>query len=208
MQGISILFFGSSKPGIVLYTILMLPGTIIHEISHWLVAELLQVPTGEITILPDPIEQDSMERKLGSVMTAKTDPIRGFLIGMAPLIVGTTLLMIISVLLGDNFSLNNLNWYSAGLIYAVIVLGNSMLVSRVDRRHLPFAAFFVLVIYLAFTRSGLTLPQQLAESIGQALKHINDALLLAVIFELAFISILLLVRKSLERIRGRKIVIT
>ncbi|KKU25515.1 MAG: putative membrane protein [Microgenomates group bacterium GW2011_GWA2_46_16] len=100
LSGTSLLLFDTPRPGIILYSVLVLPGTVIHELSHWLVAEILQVRTGEIVILPELTGGDGEER-LGSVQTERTDPLRGFLIGIAPFLTG----LLILVTLGRLFSI-------------------------------------------------------------------------------------------------------
>ncbi|KKU14396.1 MAG: hypothetical protein UX21_C0020G0001, partial [Microgenomates group bacterium GW2011_GWC2_45_8] len=37
LSGTSLLLFDTPRPGIILYSVLVLPGTVIHELSHWLV---------------------------------------------------------------------------------------------------------------------------------------------------------------------------
>lgn len=70
------------------YAVLLLPGTLVHEFSHWLVARLLGVPASRPTIRPE-LEGDSIV--LGYVRTAGTDPIRQSLIGAAPIFIGGAL---------------------------------------------------------------------------------------------------------------------
>lgn len=66
-------------------TLIFLPGTIIHELSHVFVASLLFVPTGRLNFSPV-IEEGRI--KAATLEVAKTDPLRRALIGLAPLLVG------------------------------------------------------------------------------------------------------------------------
>lgn len=116
------------KITVYLYAILFLPGTIIHEMSHFLFALFLLVPTGKVKLMPE-IENSGV--KLGSVAISKTDPFRRFLIGVAPLVLGT-LIILISLQLAIN---NNLlsDWRIVPLIsYLVFEIGNTMFLSRSD----------------------------------------------------------------------------
>src|SRR3989344_7337481 len=61
---------------IYILAVLFLPGTFIHEISHFLTALFLFVPVGEVEFLPEIQGSDSL--KMGSVAIGKTDPIRKF----------------------------------------------------------------------------------------------------------------------------------
>src|SRR4030043_1511008 len=74
---------------VYLYAIIFALGTFIHEASHFLTALFLLVPVREFEILPK-IENEQV--KLGSTPIAKTDPIRRFLIGVAPLIFGIAII--------------------------------------------------------------------------------------------------------------------
>ena len=73
---------GSEKAAVILFSILFFPGTLIHELAHWLMAKLLFVPTSSMEFIPQ-IQGGSI--KLGSVSIAKTDPLRRLLIGVAAL---------------------------------------------------------------------------------------------------------------------------
>src|SRR3989344_5460758 len=81
--------------GMYLFAILFLPGTFIHEISHFLAALFLLVPVGNLELIPK-FKEEGGGVDLGSVAIGKTDPIRRFLIGVAPFVFG---LFIIFVLL-------------------------------------------------------------------------------------------------------------
>lgn len=87
-------------------TLFLFPGTIVHELAHLFTAEILGVHTGKLSLAPDDIREYETESErgtrqgfsmaAGSVMVAKTDPIRRTLIGIAPLVVGLPTLTIIS----------------------------------------------------------------------------------------------------------------
>ncbi len=111
-----------------LLAILFLPGTYIHELSHYLVAKILFVRTFGITLRPK-IERNSI--KMGSVEIAQTDFIRRFLIGSAPFTVGVMLLV------GSMYALVINNWHMHPLFAALEVLfvfqvGNTLFMSSKD----------------------------------------------------------------------------
>ncbi|OGH19525.1 MAG: hypothetical protein A3F31_01305 [Candidatus Levybacteria bacterium RIFCSPHIGHO2_12_FULL_38_12] len=111
-----------------LLSILFLPGVIVHELSHFIMARILFVYTGEIEFFPSirhqsrhselaseshgilnqvkddrkSVRSDTVEIKLGSVTIAKTDPVRRLLIGIAPLLVGIAILLYILSLIINN----------------------------------------------------------------------------------------------------------
>lgn len=141
LSGTSLLIFGTTKPGIALYSLIFLPGTIIHELSHWVVAEILRVRTGEITIFPDDQGDGDNNQRLGSVATERTDPIRAFLIGLAPFVSGLLILIILGSILSSGWGYFPV-WQIALLIYGIMVTGNSMMISSADRKSWPVNVIF------------------------------------------------------------------
>ena len=72
---------------LAIFSILFLPGVLLHETSHYLAARLLKVPVGRFSLIPQPLPDGRL--RLGYVETAQTDFIRDGLIGAAPLIAGS-----------------------------------------------------------------------------------------------------------------------
>ena len=152
LAGTSLLMFGATRPGIIFYSIIFLPGTIIHELSHWIVAEVLQVRTGTISIFPDlESEGEGVSQRLGSVATERTDPFRGFLIGLAPFISGLAILAVLGRLLQIGWGGEYLWWQLGLIIYGIMVTGNTMMISDSDRRTWPFIIilFLLIIIFLS-----------------------------------------------------------
>lgn len=122
---------GSEKASMILFSVLFFPGTFVHELSHWLMAKLLFVYSGKMEFLPQ-IQGDAI--KLGSVSIAKTDPVRRLLIGVAPVILGLSVLL--GMLWGIRQYYSYLNTYpwSVWLVlgYVVFVTGSTMFSSRKD----------------------------------------------------------------------------
>ncbi len=77
----------------LLYALLLLPGTLVHEGSHWLAARLLGVPVSRPSLRP---RLQGSRVVLGHVITAPTDPLRQSAIGAAPLVVGVTLVVLVA----------------------------------------------------------------------------------------------------------------
>jgi len=71
---------------IVIFSVIFLPGILLHEGSHFLTARLLGVRTGRFSILPGPATGGRLQ--LGFVETAKADPLREAIIGVSPLLTG------------------------------------------------------------------------------------------------------------------------
>jgi hypothetical protein len=121
---------------------LFLPGTFIHEVSHLLMALLLIVPVGKINLLT---EIEGKEIHLGSVQIGKCDFFRGTLIGLAPLIFGTGLIIsAISFALSKGFVGNS--WFIAGFIFLIFELTHTMFSSNSDLKSVVELSVFVLLI--------------------------------------------------------------
>lgn len=130
------------------------PGTIIHELSHLLMAGLLFVPTGHIELWPK-LEGDHV--KLGSVAIAETDIFRRFLVGAAPFIFGTALLLgLLFYAAQNNLFANNI--YILLLAYTSFEIGNTMFSSKKDMEGALelFGALIFIGLVLYFL--GIRLP--------------------------------------------------
>jgi len=140
------MFAVTGNPGCAVRALflLLLPGVLLHEFSHWFIANLLGVRTGKISIGLGKL-RGNKHFSLGSVTIERTDPLRESLIGIAPFISG---LAAIWLLMGVGFSLWAPNdplrvaetlWASVGdpltwlALYLVFAVSTSMIPSASDR---------------------------------------------------------------------------
>lgn len=132
--------FGSQKVSIILISVIFLPGTIIHEFAHAIMAKLLFVHVGKMELVPQ-LSGESL--KLGSVEVGKTDIVRNFFIGIAPFLIGTSLLLgvLYYVFSRDLIGVNLITLFV--LIFAFI-LSNTMYSSKKDME--GAIEFFLLII--------------------------------------------------------------
>jgi hypothetical protein len=119
---------GSPKAAMWLMAFLFLPGTLMHELSHLVMAMLLLVRTGRLTVWPR-MEADRLV--MGSVQVAQPDRLRRLLIGVAPGLVG------ISLIFGalwayQTYGLGTSWYWTVGLGYLIFQLGNTLFSSRAD----------------------------------------------------------------------------
>lgn len=130
----------------VLLGVIFLPGTFVHEMAHFMMALFTFVPVGRISLIPE-LQENGI--KLGSVEIAKTDFLRGSLIGLAPLIVGSSL-----VLGGISFVLSSEEyakwWIVLILVYSIFQITHTMFASKSDLR-----AVLELVVFLAIVTATL-----------------------------------------------------
>jgi hypothetical protein len=77
---------------------LVAPGTALHELSHWIMCIALRVPA-EAPVLFKPETNEDGSMTLGYVNHAETDPFRGALVAIAPVLLVPLLLLFIFIML-------------------------------------------------------------------------------------------------------------
>lgn len=134
----------SPEFSIALFSVIFLPGVLLHEFSHYLTALVLGVQTASFSLIPQTLPNGRLQ--LGYVETTRSDFVRDSLIGAAPLIVGGSLVAYLAVTRLDLLplwdTLRNGQW---NLVWLGITL-------------LPKAQDFPLWFYLIFTISSTMLP--------------------------------------------------
>ncbi|HQF71783.1 MAG TPA: hypothetical protein PLH39_10945, partial [Promineifilum sp.] len=89
LHGVSLLLTGRAELALVVYAIILFPGVLLHEASHWLSATLLGVRTGGVSLLPRRQPDGTLQLGYVEYYRGRTlDPLRESLIGGAPLIAG------------------------------------------------------------------------------------------------------------------------
>ncbi len=127
--------FHSQKIAIFLLSVFFFPGVFIHEMSHLLIAELLRVRTHGIEFMP---ELSGTSLKMGSVKVEKSDILRSLLIGIAPLVVGSAILSVSLLILGNIYTYSQI-FSSVQSVLITILIGvlifiitNTMFSSKTD----------------------------------------------------------------------------
>jgi hypothetical protein len=134
---------------IALFSILFFPGVLLHESSHYLMAKLLRVRTGRVSLLPRALGGGKLQ--MGFVEVAASDPLRETLIGAAPLIAGGLFTAFAGLVrlglleLWNRYALGGLPAASAALpalaerpdfwlwLYLTFVISSTMFPSAADR---------------------------------------------------------------------------
>ncbi len=130
----------------MLFYILFFPGILVHESSHWLMAKLVRVPTGKLSLIPRNLPNGKL--RLGYVETQKSDWFRDSLIGVAPLITGC----IITGWIANNF------WNTPALAQAIALGDLQSLKPLIDIIYK--GSYFWVWFYLVFTISSMMLPSE------------------------------------------------
>jgi len=231
VQGLGLLLLGNNDAAMFLYFVLLLPGIIIHELSHWLAARLLGVRTGKITLWPSKRQGNQM--RMGSVRVARTDPLRASLIGLAPLISGSVAILIIGQLilgLGDvGEVLLNGEWgpvWESLLthlrtpdfwlwLYLIFAVSNAMLPSETDREPwrpvLLFMGLVALLVYLTgwvrqdFGELSRIVPEVVATASLTGLSYLAYAFSLTIAVDAIFIAIIAVLEALVSRLTGKRV---
>jgi len=125
------------------------PGTLIHELSHALMAGILLVPVHDIHLLPKLTEDGVI---LGSVEFEKTDPIRRSLIGIAPMIGGILVIGLVVWFGRQNTILNlDLIWQIGLLLltfYLIFTVSNTLYSSKKDLEGVWIIVLIACVVFV------------------------------------------------------------
>ncbi len=121
-------------------TIIFLPGTILHELAHFIMAITLMLHVHEVSVLPE-FEKDHI--KLGKVIYGKKDIIRGILVGIAPIFFGLFFFWILAV--WKLFPQQNIVLTSL-IGYMIFVVSTTMFSSKQDLVDLIYVIPIVIVI--------------------------------------------------------------
>ncbi len=159
-------------------TALLFPGTVIHELSHLFTAEVLGVPTGKLTLVPEGLstkEDGEGEIRTGSVSIAKTGPFKRAAIGIAPVIVGLGALALLAYFLPTTWSAflaSTAPFFEKGetyalllIIYLLFAVSNSLFASPED-----LSGFWPLAITVALLAGAVWIAGFRLELTGKALE--------------------------------------
>jgi len=139
------------------FALLFFPGTLVHELSHFLTALFLLVPVGEIQLVPKVDENKGVI--MGSVSIGKTDPVRRLIVGGAPFLVGSTLLLVLVWFAATTDSAHRFA-ISVLTAYMAFQVGNTMFSSKKDMEGAWVVGimliFAVVIIHLLGIRVSIT----------------------------------------------------
>lgn len=171
--------------------ILFLPGTFLHEGSHFISAMFLRVEAGEFSVIPS-VENDGMI-KAGHVMIARTDPFRHAIIGLAPLIIGLFLIYLIGYFFLPFIynpwegipSWDSLSLYTIMGGYFLFMISTTMFSSKKDLESLIFAGPGLLLIIFILHLLGfrISFDISLLTYVSEKLTFLNRILLLTCIID-------------------------
>jgi len=219
LQGVMLLLTGDPQVAVLLYALPLLPGIVLHELSHALAAILLGVRVGRMSIRP---QLSGRRVQLGFVPVEKTDVVRASLIGLAPLLTASGVILLIGYLVFDaggmGAALAAGDWanLAAGLhgalkapdawlwAYVIFAMSNTMLPSRADRQAWTPVLLFLLLIGVLIWVTGLwpAIVQGLAEPLATALRWLGTMCALTIAIDGPFMLAIAVGERVLERAKG------
>lgn len=191
---------GSRNSLIVVWSIIFLPGTVIHELSHFLFAILTGARTGKIEIFPRFLEEDWEDEEsggnvtLGYVQTQRLNPIQGLFVGLAPFIVGIAMLVWIS-------SQIQLSYLSASYFllafqgYLFFTISNSFFPSSSDLKHVYPVVITLIIILAALWFFGVKFLVTPSAAFYDLLTTMSLTLMFSALVNLAIVIMLFLANK-------------
>lgn len=227
LRGLAYLLTGRQTWAVLLYAIVLFPGVLLHELSHWLTALVLRVRTGSISLIPR-LEKDGSVR-LGYVeyyRGATLDPLRESLVGGAPLISGTAAILLIGfyvfdvAALGEAVRSGEIAVLTRALealfrtpdffvwLYLIFAVSNAMMPSPSDRRAWP--AFLALLAAAATVLLLLRLQDALLVGLAgpatAVFGYLGLAFSLAIGVDVIFIFFIYILERLISGIKGVEVV--
>ena len=214
LQELSMRLVDDPDVALIVYFVIVLPGVVVHELSHWLMAKLLGVRVSRPAF--GPVRKGRSKRvSLGSVRVSKVDPVRASLIGVAPLLGGSAVILLIGnlVLRVGDFAAAVAGQGAGGVLealgemaqvgdfwlwlYLIFAVSNAMLPSESDMAAVrPVLIFLGIVSAVVLVFSGVRgISPGLVDGVNAIAGYLATAfgltLAVDVVFMLAILTVLL-----------------
>lgn len=222
LQEVFLLATGHVEAATALYSLVLLPGVALHEVSHAAMATLLGVRVRRLSLRPE--RQRSGIVRLGYVEVLRSDVLRTSLIGAAPLFTGLAALLLIGALVFDLGAMQSAlaDGSAQGIldrllalpqatdswlwIYMVFAIANSMMPSASDTQAWPpvigFMAIFSAALLLI---GGADLVASIALFAQDAARWLTAVFALTAFIDLAAIVALALLARAISLFTGRRV---
>jgi hypothetical protein len=221
LQELSWRWVGDPDVALYLYFVIVLPGIVLHELSHWLIAWLLGARIRRLSI--GPVRKGrSRKVSLGSVQIANVDPIRAGLIGLAPLVSGSAVILLIGnqvlgvsefaevvALQGVGAILDELQRVvrvaDVGLwLYLIFAVSNGMIPSESDMATVrPVLIFLGIVAAVVLVVGGVpAIPAEIARWVNAVAGFLASAFALTLAADGAFVLLIMLLTWLTRRLQG------
>ncbi len=196
--------------------LIFLPGILLHEAAHWVTARLLGLKAGKFRVWP---KRQGQQIGLGSVSVQSGGALADSLVGIAPLVVGSLAVALISHLIFDAARLGTAlaqgDWPATaqaftasldqpdGLLWAYLLfaVANAMIPSNSDREPLKPVLLYAALAAGMYIFLQLPLPSlpQLMAWLGPPLQSLSSAFLFVTLLDLLILVCLSLALLALGR---------
>jgi hypothetical protein len=217
-----LLLTGDREIAVMLYALPLMPGIVLHEVSHALVAKILGARVGRVSIRPKLADE---RIQLGFVPVEETGVVRASLIGLAPLLAGSAVILLIGYWAFDIGAMQQAfieaDWSSlvasfAEMLqapdiwlwfYLIFAISNTMLPSQSDRQSwTPVILFLVLAVVLAWIAGlGPAILNSLGQPLDLATRWLTAVYGFTIIVDLPFILLIALVERIMGRMKGVRV---
>ena len=221
LQELSVRWVGDPDVALVVYFVIVLPGVILHELSHWLMATVLGVRVRQMAI--GPVRKGRSKRvSLGSIRVGNVDPVRASIIGLAPLLGGSAAILLVGNLVlgvGDlarATSGQGLQGIVAALeqatrvpdfwlwLYLIFAVSNAMLPSESDMASVrPVFIFLGIAALAVMVAAGVpSIPATVVEWVGAIANYLASAFGLTLAVDVVFGLVITLLLWSTRHLQG------
>jgi hypothetical protein len=206
LQQLSYRWVGDPDVTLIIYFVIVLPGVFVHELSHWLAALVLGVRVRKFSL--GPVRRGRSQRvSLGSVQVADVDPIRNSLVGVAPLLGGSAVILLIgNLILGVGQLAGALSGQGAKAIldeiaqivrvpdfwlwlYLIFAVSNAMLPSESDMDTVrPVLLFLGIAAAIVLVVGGVpAIPEEVVHGVNAIAGYLASAFGLTLATDLVFL---------------------
>lgn len=209
-------------PGITIgiFALIFIPGVFLHELSHFIMAQILRVRTGRFSLVPTPMPDGRLQ--MGYVETERSDFVRDSLVGAAPILFGTLILAWVAVerlqlaVMWDVLRNNQMDLFLLGLtilprlpdfwlwFYLAFTVSSTMMPSESDRQSWtpPLVVIAIFLGLLLLAGAGPWMLEHLASPLNEFLRGTALVLLVSVLIHLILIVPFLFFHRLLTRLTG------
>jgi hypothetical protein len=216
IQGLILLLSNRPHIATMIYDLLVLPGVVLHELSHVLVALLLGLRVLQVNLFQFRSRHDPRQ---GEVVVSKADPLRMSVVGAAPTTLGIVVLLLLVRWIDpptvglDLAAFEQLRRQLRDPItalgaYLIFAIANTMFPSEADRRAWWVVGAVLLVLGAVLLALGVrpALPPLWIERLVFQADQLTAALLPVVVVDVAILVVVLLLETLVSRIRGRRVI--